>query len=50
MTKLNIKKIICDMILRISLTLAFATFSFERHKFGENYFSSSMDTVPLNDS
>ena len=49
MTKLNIKKF-CDIVLRIYLTLALATFSFERYRFEENYFSFSMDTVSLNDS
>jgi len=49
MTKLNIKKL-CAIVLRIYLTLALATFSFERYRFEENYFSFSMDTVSLNDS
>lgn len=33
MPKLNIKEIISDIILRSSLILAFATFSFEKHRF-----------------
>ena len=49
MTKLSTKKL-CDIVLRIYLTLALASFSFERYRFEENYFSFSIDTVSLNDS
>lgn len=40
MTKLHIKKSIYDIMWGFSLIMAFATFSFERSRFEDNYYSS----------